>query len=120
MSDQRGIIVTNPKAAGLHTGKRWVRIPDGTKVKFREDGREGIIDGLTELAVGPGRNPDSRTQYRINIGDPDWTLAIEDDLLVLTDADGVVLMVKQKGEYRRVVTQQLQAVFGADRFVRAA
>ena len=90
MSDQRGIIVTNPKAASLHTGKRWVRIPDGTKVKFREDGREGIIDGLTELAVGPGRNPDSRTQYRINIGDPDWTLAIEDDLLVLTDADGVV------------------------------
>src|SRR5688572_33008694 len=29
-------------------------------------------------------------------------------------------MVKQKGEYRRVVTQQLQAAFGADRFVRAA
>ena len=48
MIDQRSIIVTNPKAAGLHTGKRWVRIPDGTKVKFREDGREGIIDGLTE------------------------------------------------------------------------
>jgi hypothetical protein len=39
---------------------------------------------------------------------------------VMTDADGVVLMVKQKGEYRRVVTQQLQAVFGADRFVKAA
>lgn len=120
MNEQRGIIVVNPKADGLHTGKRWVRIPDGTKVRFREDGREGIIDGLTELVVGPGRNPDSRTQYRINIGDPDRTLAIEDDLLVLTDADGVVLMVKQKGEYRRVVTQQLQAVFGADRFVKAA
>ncbi len=100
--------------------KRWVRIPDGTKVRFREDGREGIIDGLTELAVGPGRNPDSRTQYRINVGDPDRTLAIEDDLLVLTDEDGVVLMMKQKGEYRRVVTQQLQAVFAADRFVKAA
>jgi hypothetical protein len=48
VSDQRSIIVTTPKADGLHTGKRWVRIPDGTKVKFREDGREGIIDGLTE------------------------------------------------------------------------
>jgi hypothetical protein len=112
--------MTNPKADGLHTVKRWVRIPDGTKVKFREDGREGIIDGLTELVVGPGRNPDSRTQYRINVGDLDRTLAIEDDLLVLTDADGVVLMVKQKGEYRRVITQQLQAVFAADRFVKAA
>ena len=58
--------MTNPKADGLHTVKRWVRIPDGTKVRFRKDGCEGIIDGLTELVVGPGRNPDSRTQYRIN------------------------------------------------------
>ena len=49
----------NPKVEGVHTGKRWVRIPDGTKVRFREDGREGIIDGLTELVVGPRRNPDS-------------------------------------------------------------
>ena len=112
--------MTNPKAEGVRTGKSWVRIPDGTKVRFREDGREGIIGGLTELVVGPGRNPYSRPQYRINVGDLDRILAIEDDLMVLTDADGVVLMVKQKGEYRRVVTQQLQAVFAADRFVRAA
>jgi len=69
-----------------------VRIPDGTKVRLREDGREGIIDGLMELVALPGRNPDSRTQYRINIGDLDRTLAIEDELLVLTDAEGVVLM----------------------------
>jgi len=109
--------MTNPKAEGLHTVKRWVRIPDGTKVRFREDRREGIIDGLTELVVGPGRNPDSRTQYRINVGDPDRTLAIEDDLLVLTDE---VIMVRQKGELRRMVTQQLQAVVADDRFVKAA
>jgi hypothetical protein len=96
-----------------------VRISDGTKVRFREGGHEGTIDGLTELVVGSGRNPDSRTQYRINVGNPDRTLAIEDDLLVLTDADGVVLMVKRRDEYRRVVTQQLQAVFTADRFVKA-
>jgi hypothetical protein len=42
---------------------------------------------------------------------PTWHLQIEDDLLVLTDADSVELMMKQMGEYRRVVTQQLQAVF---------
>lgn len=72
------------------------------------------------IGLGSGRNPDSRTQYRINVRDPDRTLAIEDDLLVLTDADGAVLMVKQKGEHRRVVTQQLQARFAADRFVKAA
>jgi hypothetical protein len=41
------IIMTNPKAEGLCIGKRWVRIPDGTKVRFREDGPEGTIDGLT-------------------------------------------------------------------------
>jgi len=52
--------MTNPKAEGLCIGKRWVRIPDGTKVRFREDGREGIIDGLMQLVVGPGTNPDSR------------------------------------------------------------
>jgi hypothetical protein len=72
-----------------------------SKVRLREDRREGIIDGLTELVVGPGRNQDSRTQYRINVGDPDRTLAIEDELLVLTDE---VILVKQKGEYRRMVT----------------
>lgn len=37
-------------------------------------------------------------------------MAIEQDFLVLTDADGGALMVKQKGEYRRKVTQQPQAV----------
>ena len=45
---------------------------------------------------------------------------MENDLLVLIDEDAVVLMVKQAGEYRRVVTQQLQIVFAPDRFVRAA
>jgi hypothetical protein len=70
----------------------------------------------------PWPNPDNLTQYRINLGEFDRTLAIEHDLLVLTDVDGVALMVKQRDEYRRVVTQvtqQLQAVFTADRFVKA-
>ena len=61
-----------------------------------------------------------RTRYRINVGDPDRALAIEDDLLVLNDADGIVIIAKQKSEYRCVVTQQLQAAFGADRSVRVA
>ena len=89
--------MANPKSEGLHTVKRWVRIQDGTRIRFREDGREWIIDGLTELVVGLGRNPDSRMQYRINVGDLDRTLVFEDDLLALTDEDGVVLMLKQKG-----------------------
>lgn len=53
---------------------------------------EGIIDGLTKLVIGPRRDPDSRTKYRIDVGDLGRTLAIEQDLLVLTDADGGALM----------------------------
>lgn len=59
--------MTSQKAEALQPAKRWVRIPDGTKGSFRGDGRDGIIDGLTELVVDPGRNPDGRTQYRINV-----------------------------------------------------
>jgi hypothetical protein len=47
-------------------------------------------------------------------------LAIEDDLLALTDADGVVLLMQQKCKYHCEVTQQMQVLFGADRFVRVA
>lgn len=36
-------------------------------------------------------------------------IAIEDDLLVLTNGD---VMVKRKGEYRRMIIQQLQVCQG--------
>jgi hypothetical protein len=49
----------------------------------------------------------------------DRALAIEDNLLALTDEGGVVLIVRQKSEYRRVVTTQLQARFVSERFVKA-
>ena len=55
--NQRSIVMTNPRADGLHTLKRWVRIQDGTKVRFRKDGSEGIIDGLTESVVGSRCSP---------------------------------------------------------------
>jgi len=96
---------------------KWVRIPDGTRVRLRENGEEGVIDGLTELVAGPGRNPDGRTQYRVNLGDQARTLVIEDDLLVLIDEEGMVLMAKQKTEFRRFVTARLRGVLAADRFV---
>ncbi len=43
----------NAKTEALQLVKGWVRMPGGTKVRFREDGGEWIIDGLTELAVWP-------------------------------------------------------------------
>jgi len=92
--------MTNPKAEGLYTVKRWGEFKTARRSGFVRTDAKG---SLTELVVGPGYNLDSRTQYRSNVGDPDRTLAIEGDLLVLTEEDGVVIMVKQKDEYRRVI-----------------
>jgi hypothetical protein len=106
---------TNP----LKAGKTWMRIPDGTMVRLMQGGQEGVIDGLTELVVGAGRNPDGRTQYRIKVGVGARMLMPEDSLLVLTDTDGVVLMVKAHIDYRRVVTEGLRAELSTDRFATA-
>ncbi len=100
--------------------KSWMRIPNGTKVRLREGGQEGVIEGLTELVIGPGRNPDGRTQYRLNVGDPTRLLVPHDGLQILTDADGIILITKQNVEYRRIVTAQLRAELSEDRFVRPA
>ena len=98
----------------------WIRIPDGVKVRHRSEGNDGVVDGLTEIVVGPGRNPDGRTQYRIDVaGASAMQLAAEDDLLLLTDKDGLVLILKQQEGYRRRITERLQSTFAADRFVIA-
>jgi hypothetical protein len=96
----------------------WRRIPDGTKVRNRLDGHDGFIDGLTEIVVGQGRNPDGRTQYRVNIGSPLRQLAIEEDLCVLVGEDNLVIMIGQKEPYRRSVTEQLHGVLAEDRFIK--
>ena len=101
----------------ISANKPWTRFPNGTKVRLLEGGQEGFIDGMTELVVGPGRNPDGRTQYRLNVGDPSRLLAGQGDLAVLTDNDGLVLIAKQTIEYRRLVTDQLRAELASDRFV---
>ena len=100
--------------------KSWTRFPNGTKVRLLEGGQEGIIDGLTELVVGPGRNPDGRTQYRLDVGDRSRMLTGQGDLAVLTDNDGLVLIAKQSIEYRRIVSDQLRAELTSDRFVASA
>ena len=96
--------------------KPWMRIPNGTKVRLREGGQEGVIDGLTEFVLGSDRNPDGRTQYRINVGEPVRLLMAQEGLVVLTDTEGLVLMGKENIDYRRVVTDQLRAELPADRF----
>ena len=107
---------TKPIAAS----KRWTRFPNGTKVRLLEGGQEGVIDGLTELVVGPGRNPDGRTQYRLDVGDRSRMLVEQGALAVLTDKDGLVLIVQGNIQYRRLVTDQLRAELTHDRFVASA
>ncbi|MEP6959255.1 MAG: hypothetical protein ABI980_11045 [Nitrospirota bacterium] len=100
------------------TATAWVRIPDGTKVKHRHEGHIGFIDGLTEIVSGPNRNPDGKTQYRMNIGAPDRQLVTESDLSILIDDEELVIMLRQKAPYRRAVTQSLHSVLAPDRFVK--
>ncbi len=101
------------------TSRTWVRIPDGTRVKHRHEGHEGFIDGLTELVTGPDRNPDGKTQYRMNIGAPTRRLVTENDLYVLLDRDDLVIMARQKEPYRRRFTELLRGVFADDRFIKS-
>ena len=47
-------------------------------------------------------------------------ISAEDALLILVDEEGLVLMLKEKVDYRRLVTEQLRGGFSADRFVPSA
>jgi len=108
------------EAGNQRAAKTWRRIPDGIRVRLRENTQEGIIDGLTELVVGPARNPDGRTQYRVNFGQSERMLVAEDALVIVIDEEGLVLMRKEKTGYRRPVTEQLRGGFSEDRFVPSA
>lgn len=100
--------------------ERWVRIPDGTKVRHRSEAYEGVIDGLTEIVSGSARNPDGKTQYRVNVGDSTRLLVSEEHLNILVDSKNMVLLARESELYRRSVTDRLRAVFSEDRFVTTA
>jgi len=97
--------------------ERWVRIPDGTKVRHRTEAYEGVIHGLTEIVSGPDRNPDNRTQYRVKVGDGKRLLVAEDHLNIFLDKEHLVLVSREPELYRRNVTDRLRAAFAEDRFV---
>jgi hypothetical protein len=102
----------------LTTEQNWLRMPNGTKVRHRVEGYEGSIDGLTEIVEkGAALNPDRRTQYRVDVGQPQRKLAPEADLLILSDADGLMMIGKQHAEYRRQVTQWFRGRFADDKFI---
>jgi hypothetical protein len=110
--------MSKSKPINPHPASSWRRIPDGTKVKHRHEGQEGFIDGTTELTIGPHRNPDGKTQYRMDVGAPARQLVAEDDLCILVDTENLVIMARQKVAYRRSITEQLRGVFADDRFIK--
>ena len=103
-----------------HTSAQpWVRIPNGTRVRHRSEAYEGVIDGLTEIVSGPDRNPDGKTQYRVNVGDSTRLLVSEQHLNILLDNKNLVLVGREPELYRQSVTNRLRAVFPEDRFITA-
>lgn len=112
--------MSSPATTPSKNASPWVRIPDGTRVKHRHEGHEGVIDGLTEFVIGPDRNPDGKTQYRLNVGTSTRQLVTENDLCILLGNDDLVIMVRQKEPYRRSVTEQLRGWFDAERFLKFA
>lgn len=103
-----------------HHASSWVRIPNGTKVRHRHESYDGVVDGLTEIVEGPQRNPDGKTQYRINIGPGSRQLVSEDNLSILLDSENLVIIGREKEPYRRSVTTNLRAAFSDDRFIKSA
>lgn len=101
------------------TEKTWVRIPNGTMVRHRQEGHDGFIDGLTECVSGPDRNPDGKTQYRMNVGSQTRQLVTEHNLTILLDKENLIIMARQKEPYRRSVTAHLRSAFTDDRFVKS-
>jgi hypothetical protein len=98
----------------------WFRIPNGTKVRHRHEAYDGVIDGLTEIVEGSQRNPDGKTQYRVNIGPGSRQLVSEDNLSILLDSENLVIIGREKEPYRRSVTTHLRAAFTEDRFIKSA
>lgn len=98
----------------------WIRIPNGTKVRHRSEAYEGVIDGLTEIVSGSDRNPDGKTQYRVNVGESTRLLVSEQHLNILLDNKNLVLVGREPELYRQSVTNRLRAVFPEDRFVTVA
>jgi hypothetical protein len=89
-------------------------------VRHRSEAYEGVIDGLTEIVSGSDRNPDGKTQYRVNVGESTRLLVSEQHLNILLDNKNLVLVGREPELYRQSVTNRLRAVFPEDRFVIVA
>jgi hypothetical protein len=55
----------------------WKPFPEGTRVKHRDEGYDGWIDGVTEIRKGGKVNPDGKSKYRIRLHEYNIVLAAE-------------------------------------------
>lgn len=111
--------MTNAKASSSPPTNQWVRIPDGTRVRHRSEAYEGVIDGLTVIISGAGRNPDGKTQYRVKVDGGTRMLVSEEHLNILLDKEKLILVRRESELYRRWTTDRLRTVFAEDRFVES-
>ena len=70
----------------------WIRIEEGTLVRHRQVGYEGLIEGITyELCRGPKRNPDRISQYRIRRegrSNPEYVAEEDLEVVFVPPSDG--------------------------------
>jgi hypothetical protein len=111
--------MTNAKANSSPPTHQWIRIPDGTRVRHRSEEYEGIIDGLTVIVSGAGRNPDGKTQYRVKVDGGTRMLVSEEHLNIVLDKEKLILVRRESDLYRRWTTDRLRSVFAEDRFVES-
>jgi hypothetical protein len=68
----------------------WKPFPEGTRVKHRDEGYEGWVDGLTEIRKGGKVNPDEKSKYRIRLhGRDKRALAAEQEIEHCKDLESI-------------------------------
>jgi hypothetical protein len=68
----------------------WKPFSKGTRVKHRDEGYEGWVDGVTELHAGGKLNPDAKSKYRIRLHDHEKrALAAEQEIEHCKDLESI-------------------------------
>jgi hypothetical protein len=69
---------------------QWKPFPEATRVKHRDEGYEGWVDGLTEVHKGGKVNPDGKSKYRIRFHDRETrALAAEQEIEHCKDLESI-------------------------------
>jgi len=68
----------------------WKPFPEGTRVKHRDEGYQGWVDGLTQVHEGGKVNPDGKSKYRIRVhGHEKRRLAAELEIADCKDIESI-------------------------------